>query len=162
MESCVAWLRSWFASPKGAPAFEVAEPRSASLRWKENHRLRVAAAAAMLIEILKTVLSALRSAFRSRAALLAENVVLRQQLIVLRRSVAKVQVESSAAKVSGRSSMAAATVPGGQAPFPSPTHIWENALGLEAPRWPMLNLTGGRLRKTFLVQQGANWTTVPL
>jgi hypothetical protein len=41
----------------------------------------------MLIEILKTVLSALRSAFRSRAALLAENVVLRQQLIVLRRSV---------------------------------------------------------------------------
>jgi transposase InsO family protein len=43
----------------------------------------------MLIEILKTVLSALRSAFRSRAALLAENVVLRQQLIVLRRSVPK-------------------------------------------------------------------------
>ena len=43
----------------------------------------------MLVEILKTVLSALRSIFQSRAALLAENVVLRQQLIVLRRSVAK-------------------------------------------------------------------------
>jgi putative transposase len=43
----------------------------------------------MLIEIHKTVLSALLSAFRSRAAVLAENVVLRQQLVVLRRSVAK-------------------------------------------------------------------------
>jgi hypothetical protein len=31
----------------------------------------------MLVEILKTVLSALRSIFQSRAALLAENVVLR-------------------------------------------------------------------------------------
>ena len=48
----------------------------------------------MLIEILKTVLSALRSAFRSRAALLAENVVLRQPLIVLRRSVAKPRVRA--------------------------------------------------------------------
>jgi hypothetical protein len=32
----------------------------------------------MLIEIFKTVLSALRSVFRSRAALRADNVVLRQ------------------------------------------------------------------------------------
>ncbi|MGD0836375.1 MAG: hypothetical protein ABSB49_06995 [Polyangia bacterium] len=39
----------------------------------------------MLIEIFKTVLGALRSAFHSRAALLAENVVLRQQIIALRR-----------------------------------------------------------------------------
>jgi hypothetical protein len=43
----------------------------------------------MLVEILKTVLSALRSIFQSRAALLAENVVLRQQIIVLHRSVPK-------------------------------------------------------------------------
>ena len=43
----------------------------------------------MLVEILKAVLSALRSIFRSRAALLAENVVLRQQIIVLHRSVPK-------------------------------------------------------------------------
>lgn len=41
----------------------------------------------MLIEILKTVLGALRSVFQSRASLLAENVALRQQIIVLRRSV---------------------------------------------------------------------------
>jgi hypothetical protein len=32
----------------------------------------------MLIEILKTILGALRSVFRSRAVLLAENLVLRQ------------------------------------------------------------------------------------
>jgi hypothetical protein len=43
----------------------------------------------MFIEIFKTVLAALRSAFRSRAALLAENTVLRQQIIALRRSVPK-------------------------------------------------------------------------
>ena len=43
----------------------------------------------MLVEILKAVLSALRSVFQSRAALLAANVVLRQQLIVLHRSVPK-------------------------------------------------------------------------
>ena len=43
----------------------------------------------MLVEILKTVLSALRSVFQSRAALLAEDVVLRQQIIVLHRSVPK-------------------------------------------------------------------------
>jgi hypothetical protein len=43
----------------------------------------------MLVEILKAVLSALRSIFRSRAALLAEDVVLRQQMIVLHRSVPK-------------------------------------------------------------------------
>ena len=48
----------------------------------------------MLIEILKAILSALRSAFRSRAALLAENVVLRQQLIVLRPLVAKPRVRA--------------------------------------------------------------------
>jgi len=35
------------------------------------------------------MLSALRSIFQSRAALLAENVVLRQQLIVSQRSVTK-------------------------------------------------------------------------
>jgi hypothetical protein len=46
----------------------------------------------MLVEIFKTVLSALRSVFRSRAALLAENVVLRQQIIVLQRSVAKPRI----------------------------------------------------------------------
>jgi hypothetical protein len=39
--------------------------------------------AAMLVEILKTILSVLRSVFRSRAALLAEDVVLCQQIIVL-------------------------------------------------------------------------------
>jgi hypothetical protein len=38
--------------------------------------------AATLVEILKTVLDALRSAFRSRSALLAAIVVLRQQIIV--------------------------------------------------------------------------------
>ena len=43
----------------------------------------------MLVEILKTVLSVLRSISQSRAALLAENVVLRQQIIVLHRSVPK-------------------------------------------------------------------------
>ena len=43
----------------------------------------------MLVEILKTVLRALRSIFQSRAALLTENVVLRQQLLVLQRSVTK-------------------------------------------------------------------------
>ena len=43
----------------------------------------------MFREMLKTILVALRSAFRSRAVLLAENMVLRQQIIVLRRSVAK-------------------------------------------------------------------------
>jgi hypothetical protein len=46
----------------------------------------------MLIEIFKTVLIALRSVFRSRAVLLAENVVLRQQIIVLQRSVAKPRI----------------------------------------------------------------------
>ena len=48
----------------------------------------------MLVEILKAVLSALRSIFRSRAALLAENVVLRQQIIVLRRSVPKPRIHA--------------------------------------------------------------------
>jgi hypothetical protein len=43
----------------------------------------------MFIEVFKTVMSALRSAFRSHAALLVENAVLRQQIIVLRRSVPK-------------------------------------------------------------------------
>jgi hypothetical protein len=43
----------------------------------------------MLVEILKTILSALRAVFRSRAALLAENVVLRQQIIVLQRPATK-------------------------------------------------------------------------
>ena len=43
----------------------------------------------MLVEILKTVLGALRSIFQSRATLLAENLVLRQQIIVLQRSVVK-------------------------------------------------------------------------
>ena len=37
----------------------------------------------MFIEVLKTVLSALRSSFLSHAALLAENAILRQQIIVL-------------------------------------------------------------------------------
>jgi transposase InsO family protein len=48
----------------------------------------------MLIEILKTVLGALRSVIQSRAALLAENVVLRQQIIVLRRSVPKPRIRA--------------------------------------------------------------------
>jgi hypothetical protein len=39
--------------------------------------------AAMLVEILKTMPSVLRSVFRSRAALFAEDVVLCQQIIVL-------------------------------------------------------------------------------
>jgi hypothetical protein len=43
----------------------------------------------MLVEILKIVLGALRSLVKSRAALLAENIVLRQQIIVLQRSVTK-------------------------------------------------------------------------
>jgi hypothetical protein len=43
----------------------------------------------MFIEVLKTVLGALRSAFLSHAALLAENAILRQQIIVLQRSVPK-------------------------------------------------------------------------
>ena len=43
----------------------------------------------MLVEILKTILGALHSVFQSRAALLPENLVLRQQLIVLQRSVTK-------------------------------------------------------------------------
>ena len=46
----------------------------------------------MLIEIVKTVLGALRSLFRSRALLLAENLVLRQQVAVLRRSVPKPRI----------------------------------------------------------------------
>jgi transposase InsO family protein len=48
----------------------------------------------MLIEILKTVLGALRSLFRSRALLLAENLVLRQQVAVLRRSVPKPRIRA--------------------------------------------------------------------
>jgi hypothetical protein len=48
----------------------------------------------MLIEIFKTALSALRSVFQSRAALLAENVVLRQQIIVLQRSVPKPRIRA--------------------------------------------------------------------
>ena len=47
---------------------------------------------AMLIEILKTVMGALRSLFRSRAVLLTENLVLRQQIIVLQRSVPKPRI----------------------------------------------------------------------
>ena len=43
----------------------------------------------MFIEIFKTVLAALYLAFRSRAALLTKNAVLRQQIIVLQRSVPK-------------------------------------------------------------------------
>ena len=43
----------------------------------------------MLVEILKAMLGALRSIVQSRAALLAENIVLRQQIIVLQRSVTK-------------------------------------------------------------------------
>src|ERR1019366_5384850 len=48
----------------------------------------------MFIEIFKSVLAALRSAFRSRAALLAENAVLRQQIIALRRSVPKPRIRA--------------------------------------------------------------------
>jgi len=48
----------------------------------------------MLIEILKTELSTLRCAFRSRAALLAENVVLRQQIIALQCSVPKPRIRA--------------------------------------------------------------------
>jgi hypothetical protein len=48
----------------------------------------------MFIEVFKTVMSALRSAFRSRAALLVEDAVLRQQIIVLRRSVPKPRVHA--------------------------------------------------------------------
>jgi hypothetical protein len=46
----------------------------------------------MLIEILKTVMGALRSLFRSRAVLLTENLVLRQQVIVLQRSALKPRI----------------------------------------------------------------------
>ena len=46
------------------------------------------------MEILKTVLGALRDTLRSRAGLLTENVVLRQQIIVLRRSVAKPRIRA--------------------------------------------------------------------
>jgi hypothetical protein len=48
----------------------------------------------MFAEIFKTVLAALRSAFRSRAALLVENAVLCQQIIVLRRSVPKPRIRA--------------------------------------------------------------------
>src|ERR1039457_1646774 len=48
----------------------------------------------MFTEIFKTVLIALRSAFRSHAALIAENAVLRQQIIVLRRSVPKPRIHA--------------------------------------------------------------------
>ena len=48
----------------------------------------------MFTEIFRTVLAALRSAFRSRAALIAENAVLRQQIIVLRRSVPKPRIRA--------------------------------------------------------------------
>ena len=48
----------------------------------------------MFIEVFKTVMSALCSAFRSRAALLVENAVLRQQIIVLRRSVPKPRIRA--------------------------------------------------------------------
>jgi hypothetical protein len=41
----------------------------------------------MLVEILKTVPGAPHSIFQSRPALLAENLVLRQQIIVLQRFV---------------------------------------------------------------------------
>jgi hypothetical protein len=46
----------------------------------------------MLIEILKTIMGALRSLFRSRAVLLTENLVLRQQIVVLQRSVPKPRI----------------------------------------------------------------------
>ena len=48
----------------------------------------------MFIEILKTVLGALRSVFQSRAALLAKNFVLRQQIVVLRRFVPKPRIRA--------------------------------------------------------------------
>jgi hypothetical protein len=48
----------------------------------------------MFIEVFKTVINALRSSFRSRAALLVENAVLRQQIIVLRRSVPKSRIHA--------------------------------------------------------------------
>jgi transposase InsO family protein len=48
----------------------------------------------MIREMLKTTLAALRSAFCSRAVLLAENVVLRQQIVVLQRSVAKPRIRT--------------------------------------------------------------------
>jgi hypothetical protein len=48
----------------------------------------------MLIEILKTILGALPSVFRSRAVLLAENLVLRQQIVVLRCSVPKPRIRA--------------------------------------------------------------------
>jgi hypothetical protein len=48
----------------------------------------------MFIEVFKTRLGVLRSAFRSRAALLAENVVLRQQIIVLQRYVSKPRIRA--------------------------------------------------------------------
>jgi hypothetical protein len=43
----------------------------------------------MFVEILKTVLDTTRWLVQSRAALLAENIVLCQQIIVLQRSVTK-------------------------------------------------------------------------
>ena len=52
----------------------------------------------MIGEMLKTTLAALRSAFCSRAALLAENVVLRQQIVVLQHSVEKGQADYDAKK----------------------------------------------------------------
>lgn len=48
----------------------------------------------MFVEFFKMVLSALRSAFRSRAVTFAENAVLRQQIIVLQRSVAKPRIRA--------------------------------------------------------------------
>jgi hypothetical protein len=48
----------------------------------------------MLIEIFKTMLGSPRSFFQSRAALLAENAVLRQQIVVLRRSVPKPRIRA--------------------------------------------------------------------
>jgi len=49
---------------------------------------------AMLVEILKAMLDALRSFVQSRADLLAENIVLRQQIIVLQRSVPKPSIRA--------------------------------------------------------------------
>jgi len=48
----------------------------------------------MIVEAFRTMLSALRSIFQSRAALLAENVVLRQQIVVLQHSVAKPRIRA--------------------------------------------------------------------
>jgi len=48
----------------------------------------------MLIEIFKTVRGALRSRFRPRALLLAENLVLRQQVAVSRRSLPKSRIRA--------------------------------------------------------------------